>query len=352
MNDSMKPETGDEALSGNERPTLKTIAYMTGLGITTVSRALKDAPDIGAETKARVRRVAQQIGYQPNRAGVRLRTGKTNVIALVLSVDEELMGFTTQMVFGITEVLASTQYHLVVTPHTHAKDPMIPIRYILDTGSADGVIISKIKPDDERVRFMTERKMPFATHGRTNMGIEHPYHDFDNEAYVYEAVKRLAQCGRKRIGILLPPSQFSYYDYARHGFERGLHDFGLREFPLRISSDETPLDFVKDASRQVMSGEEFPDGLISISGSSTIAFVAGIEASGKKIGRDIDVVSKQSADFLNWLRPEIHTVNEDIKLAGRELAKAVLARIDGKTSANLQTVSQPVWSNRAPKFDN
>ena len=67
-----------------ERPTLKTIAFMTGLGVTTVSRALKDAPDIGAETKERVRMVARQLGYQPNRAGVRLRTGKTNVIALVL----------------------------------------------------------------------------------------------------------------------------------------------------------------------------------------------------------------------------------------------------------------------------
>ena len=47
---------------------------MTGLGITTVSRALKDAPDISHETKERVRLVARQIGYQPNRAGVRLRT--------------------------------------------------------------------------------------------------------------------------------------------------------------------------------------------------------------------------------------------------------------------------------------
>lgn len=351
MNDSIKPGPSGQPLAGYERPTLKTIAYMTGLGITTVSRALKDAPDIGAETKERVRQVAQQIGYQPNRAGVRLRTGKTNVIALVLSVDEELMGFTTQMVFGITEVLASTQYHLVVTPHTHAKDPMIPIRYILDTGSADGVIISKMQPDDPRVRFMTERNMPFAAHGRTDMGIEHPYHDFDNEAYVYEAVKRLSQCGRKRIAVLLPPKQFSYHDFARRGFERGLRDFGIGEFPLNgIISNDTPLDQIKEVSQKLMSAPDCPDGLVSISGTSTIAFIAGVEEAGKKVGKDIDVVSKQSADFLNWLRPEIHTVNEDIKLAGRELAKALLARIDGKPVAGLQTLSQPVWSSRTPKF--
>ena len=87
--------------SSGERPTLKTIAFMTGLGITTVSRALKDAPDIGSETKERVRLVARQIGYQPNRAGVRLRTGKTNVISLILSLEEEIMGLTSPMVMGI-----------------------------------------------------------------------------------------------------------------------------------------------------------------------------------------------------------------------------------------------------------
>ncbi len=350
MNDRTDVNASDRPLPSNERPTLKTIAYMTGLGITTVSRALKDAPDIGADTKERVRRVAQQIGYQPNRAGVRLRTGKTNVIALVLSVDEELMGFTSQMVFGITEVLTNTPYHLVVTPHTHAKDTMTPIRYILETGSADGVIISKVRPEDPRVRLMTERNMPFATHGRSSMGIEHPFHDFDNEAYVYEAMKRLAQCGRKRVAILLPQSLFSYHGYARRGFERGLQDFGLTEFTLPGINNDTPLEQLKQESCKLMSSNDCPDGLISISGSSTIAIVAGIEASGKKIGKDIDVVSKQSAEFLNWLRPEIHTMNEDIKLAGRELARAVLARIEGQPASELQTISKPVWSSRTPKL--
>jgi LacI family transcriptional regulator len=349
MDDGNELYKDTPSLSSGERPTLKTIASITGLGITTVSRALKDAPDIGAETKQRVRLVANQIGYQPNRAGVRLRTGKTNVIALVLSVDEELMGFTTQMVFGITEVLASTQYHLVVTPHTHAKDPMVPIQYILDTGSADGVIISKILPEDPRVRFMTDRNMPFVTHGRTDMNIVHPYHDFDNEAYAYEATKKLAQSGRKRIAILLPASRFAYYNHARAGFEKALREFGLTEYQLNIVSNDTPLGDVREFAEKLLRSNDHPDGIVSISGTSTIALVAGIEAAGKKIGVDIDIVSKQSAEFLNWICPEIHTMNEDIKLAGRELAKALLARINGAAPDGLQSVSQPTWSDMAPK---
>lgn len=349
MNDSITNRGAKPPLAAGERPTLKTIAYMTGLGITTVSRALKDAPDIGADTKERVRLVANQLGYQPNRAGVRLRTGKTNVIALVLSIEEELMGFTSQMMFGISEVLAGTQYHLVLTPHSHQKDPMAPVRYILETASADGVIISRIAPDDPRVRLMTDRNMPFATHGRTDMGIAHPYHDFDNEAFVYQAVEKLASRGRKRIAFLPPPGTLSFYLHSRTGFERGLAAFDLTEVSMGRISTEASLDSIRAYAETLMRSTNAPDGIISISGSSTIALIAGVEAAGKKLGQDVDLVSKQSAEFLNWIRPEIYTVNEDVRQSGRELAKAVIARIDGVAPDLLQSISKPTWSFMGPR---
>jgi LacI family transcriptional regulator len=76
--------------------------------------------------------------------------------------------------------------------------------------------------------------------------------------------------------------------------------------------------------------------------------VAGLEAAGKRLGLDVDLVSKQSADFLNWIRPEIYTVNEDVRLAGHELGKAVMARIAGADAEQLQSISQPAWSPMAP----
>ena len=221
MDEKSKHNQAPTLANTGDRPTLKTIAFMTGLGITTVSRALKDAPDIGAETKERVRLVARQVGYQPNRAGVRLRTGKTNVISLVLSLEEEVMGLTSPIVIGISEVLADTPYHLVVTPYSSSKDALAPVRYVLDTGAADGVIISRTEPKDPRVALMMERNFPFATHGRTDMGLIHPYHDFDNEGYAYEAVRRLAELGRKRIVLLQPPPHLAFHRHMRRGFERG-----------------------------------------------------------------------------------------------------------------------------------
>ncbi|MDQ0453855.1 LacI family transcriptional regulator [Rhizobium paknamense] len=325
-----------------ERPTLKTIAFMTGLGITTVSRALKDAPDIGAETKERVRMVARQVGYQPNRAGVRLRTGKTNVIALVLSIDEEIMGFSSQIIFGISEVLSGTPYHVVVTPHSHSKDPMLPVQYILETGSADGVIISRTEPDDPRVRLLTERGMPFATHGRTASGLVHPFHDYDNEAFARQAVEQLVKRGRKRIALLPPPEKLTYYRHTRDGFVAGLRACGATEVPVTINID-APLEQIRNAIEALMRAPDAPDGIIASAGSAAIAVNAGIEAAGKMTGRDLDLVSKQSVPILSWITPGIITATEDFRHAGRELAKAVIASIDGISPDMLQSISQPVW---------
>ncbi len=321
-----------------ERPTLKTIAFMTGLGVTTVSRALKDAPDIGADTKERVRMVASQIGYYPNRAGVRLRTGKTNVISLIFSLQEEILGLTSHMVYGISEVLADTPYHLIISPYNHSSDSMAPVKYILDTGSADGVIISRTEPEDPRVRLMMDRNLPFATHGRTDMGLVHPYHDYDNEDFAFRAVKALAERGRKRIAMLTSPANLTFQRHLRDGFDAGLRAFGLEEVPFRDVTIDNSLIDVQQATERLMTGGIIPDGIISASASGSMAMTVGVEASGFVLGRDLDMVSKESSTILKWFRPAMITSYEDVRLAGRELARAVLAKIDGADAANLQSI--------------
>jgi len=323
------------------RPTLKTIAFMTGLGVTTVSRALKDAPEIGVETRRRVQLVARQVGYRPNRAGVRLRTGKTNVISLVLNTEEQIGGFVSDMIYGISEHLAQTPYHLIVTPYSRNNDPLEPVRYVVETGSADGIIISRTEPDDKRVRYLLEHGFPFATHGRTEIGTAHAYHDFDNYAFAQEAVKKLVGLGRKRLALLAPPAALSYYNHMRAGFLDAMEELGLAEVPFNTVTVDHSIEQIRARTLQLMQRGNRPDGIISGAGGATFALVAGIEDAGLKVGRDLDIVSKQSTKLLHLFRPELHVVNEDVRQAGRELARSVVALIDGAPAASLQSLSAP-----------
>jgi LacI family transcriptional regulator len=332
----------DRPIGEQARPTLKTIAFMTGLGVTTVSRALKDAPDIGLDTRKRVQLVARQVGYRPNRAGVRLRTGKTNVISLVLDTQEQVGGFVSDIVYGVSEQIAETPYHLIVTPYSRNRDPMEPVRYVVETGSADGIIISRTQPDDPRVRYMTERGFPFATHGRTHFNGSHPFHDFDNEAFATLAVDRLAKLGRSAIALLEPPTGLSYHQHTRTGFLDAIAKRGLQEVSFRPDiSIDLSLEPLKQATKDLMQRPNRPDGIVSSAGGATFAIVAGIEAAGMRLGVDIDIVSKQSFRLLPMFRPEICVVNEDFRLAGRELARAVLGSIAGAPMDSLQTLVVP-----------
>lgn len=323
------------------RPTLRTIAFMTGLGVTTVSRALNDAPDIGQATKERVRLVARQIGYRPNRAGVRLRTGRTNVISLVLSVDTDVLGLTPHIVHGISAHLAGTPYHLVVTPYQLGEDPLDPVRYVCETGSADGVIFSRTEPEDARVRYLTAQGLPFATHGRTETGIDHPFFDFDNTRFAEIAVGRLARRGRRRLALLAPPGRYTYTRHMVRGFLAALERHDLVEVPIHELDTDTPSDAIEAEIARLMRSRHPPDGIVCASASAAIATVVGAETAGFEIGRDLDIATKESFNLMRKFRRPIEVVKEDFRLAGTALARSVLGAIAGRPIAELQTLVVP-----------
>lgn len=331
MGNGIGMDTPNRDPDRNVRPTLKTIAALMGLSVTTVSRALKDAPDIGEETKRRIRDLAKHVGYRPNRAGVRLRTGKTNVIALVRSVEEDMMNHTSQMINAIATALRGTSYHMILLPYFPEEDPMTPIRYVVETGSADGVVINQTRPDDPRVRYLYERGFPFATHGRTDMGIEHPYFDFDNEAYARLMVRRMVSRGRRKLALVAPPRLQSYSMHLVKGFAEEAAHLGVAAHIADSPTSDSPATQVERFATQTFASADRPDGVILVSATSSMALIAGAESCGLVLGRDFDVGTKDTVRFLQRFRSETLVVREDVAKAGDFLARAVMAAIDQPT---------------------
>ena len=324
-----------------ERPTLKTIAAATGLAIATVSRALKDAPDIGEDTKRRVRETAARLGYRPNRAGVRLRTGKTNVIALVLSTETDVMNHTSRLIYSIASALRGTAYHLVVMPFFPDQDPMEPIRYLVETESADGVILNQTKEDDPRIRYMTERHFPFAAHGRTSMGLDHPYFDFDNEAFARLAVRTLVGRRRHRLLLVPPPRSHMYSRHMIYGFSDEAALLGAPfEIAATVTSDSGG-DPVEAAVFARFAEPNAPDGLLLGSTTAAMAAIAAAERSGRVLGRDFDVVAKEAVPMLRRFRQDIIIIREDVGRAGEFLARALVAAIEKRDWADQQGLEVP-----------
>jgi LacI family transcriptional regulator len=335
----------DAAMATQSRPTLKTIAQETGLAVATVSRALSDAPDIGEATKLRVREAALKLGYRPNRAGVRLRTGKTNVIALVISAEADVMNNTAKLLYAIADTLRGTSYHLVVMPYFPDQDPLDPVRYLVETGSADGIIFNQTKSDDPRVAYLAQHHIPFATHGRSNMGLSHPYFDYDNQAFGIHAVKALAARGCRHIYGIVPPQDQMYAQHMISGMLESAQACGITvELASGFTSDSSGGQIERDVATRWGRAPR-PDGIVSSSTTGAMSAVAALERLGLRTGFDFHIASKEAIQFLHRFRREILVASEDVEQAGRSLACAVMDAIEGRPAETGQRLQVPQLSD-------
>lgn len=328
------------------RPTLKTISELTGLGVTTVSRALKDGPELSAKTRARVQSIAADLGYRPNRAGVRLRTGRTYVIGLVLDQSVALAEFERRIILGVSSVLVDTNYHVVVIPVLQGEDVIEPVRYFVETAAADGLIFTHTRPHDERVRYLIDRQFPFVTHGRTELGLPHAYCDFDNERFMVDAVERLVARGRSRLALIAPPDAHTCAHHMFGGFEKAVAAAGAKGIIVEgVDLDSDPLE-LRAAARRLAAGPDAPDGYICANETRCIALVAGLQDAGQTVGGDVDVIAKDTSDILDHITPPIDSFYEDLVFAGEELARLLLMRIEGAPVSELQTIAAPIFHPR------
>jgi LacI family transcriptional regulator len=335
-------EENAEALGmAGTKPTLKTISRLSGLAVPTVSRALNDAPDIGAETKKRIRRIADEIGYVPNRAGVRLRTGRTNVISLVISTEHDIMNQTARLLTAIAGKLRGTRYHLNVTPFFPGEDMMRPVRYIVDSQAADAIIMNQIEPEDERVRFLLDQKFPFATHGRSNWSDEHAYADFDNEAFARASIQKLHQRGRKHVLLLAPPIEQSYSLHMRLGTNSEAAKLGIKLQTAAGISSDAPNEVTRAYVRDILLEDPTIDAIVCGSSNSTMASVSGAEDSGRVLGQDVDIVGKEAISFLKLFRKELLVVPEDVRSVGEFLADAAIKATSEPDEPPMQWIEVP-----------
>ncbi|PIV75406.1 MAG: LacI family transcriptional regulator [Rhodobacteraceae bacterium CG17_big_fil_post_rev_8_21_14_2_50_65_11] len=328
----------------SERPTLRTIATATGFSVATVSRALADDPQIAAKTRATVAAAAQRFGYVPDRAARRLRTGRTQVISLLLATEHEFLGFTHEFLTGITQVLAGTGYSVTVVPDSPDGDRLAPVRTILRNNLADGLLFTRTEAFDPRVRLLMEADFPFVSHGRTEFTAPHPWVDFDNEAFARNAVEHLVAKGRRRISLVLPGDKFTFTQHLRYGFLSAARAAGIAYDIAEGITLDSPTPDIAAVLTAARRGPNPPDGYVCVGEVTALVALAALADTGALYGVDADIVAKRASPIFDNIRPQIDTVFEDLRETGRAMAEMLLRRMEGEPADDLHRMILPVPS--------
>lgn len=325
------------------KATLRTLALATGFSVTTVSRALKDAPELSAETKRLVREAADAYGYVPDLAARRLRMGRTFVVCFVLGQEDETNRIARNVILGISNGLRGTPYQLIIVPQFRDEEAITPVRYVVETNAADGLILSHTTPQDERVKYLSERNIPFVTHGRTELVTPHAFYDYDNHSFALEATRRLIARGRRRIVLIPPVARFTYAGLQIEGYRRAMREHGLEPVVISELSIESDLDLIRRLALTAARSDDPPDGYVCGGEECAIALLGGLQAAGQALARDVDIVCKQTSGLVEVLSPGFQTMREDFAKAGQSLARLLLRRLAGEAPETLQELEVPDW---------
>ena len=324
------------------RPNLRTIAEHLGLSVTTVSRALKDGPEVKPGTVAKVKAAAEQIGYQPDARGVMLRTGKTMQVCSILYSPEVGdygdPGFLAQ-VESLAQGLEADRYSLVVLAQTSNKDPLEPVIRVHTQRMADAVVFSRTTSQDSRAKYCLQHDFPFVSFGRTELLTPHAFVDHDDEQAAYDAVKHLIADGHRKIGMIDPPENLTFFGYRKQGARRAMTEAGLDPESLIWMRSDVSVRAARDATTTLFRDQRDATAIVCASQMTMIgALEALMELNMDTIRDGIGVVGFGGMPFRMLSKQKLAYYYQPQRHVGEVLAHHLHDLMVGVPAQELQTL--------------
>jgi len=316
------------------KATIKDVARLAGVSSATVSRVLNGQRDkVKEKTCAAVDQACESLGFKLDRAARRLKTGETRVIGLILNRTDPSDSFARQLLLGLTDRLSKDDYHLVVIPE-HEISPLGSIEYLQRYNACDGVVLTHTATQDVRVSWLKEQGLPFVTHGRTLLGFEHDYVDFDNESFVQQAVTDLVKRGARKLGIILPDATTTYEFIARRAFNTACISLGIEGEAISAITAQSSVDRLASWAKEHQSNY---DGLILLT-DAILPALSEARHSTPDSTAPMYVVKALSQPLGYQLNDGIRRVAEDLYTAGDHLATTLLHRLRQPEAEAIQTL--------------
>lgn len=312
---------------------LKDIANDLGLSVVTVSKVLRNHPDIGEQTRKRVLKRMREVNYQPNLAARSLVTGRTWTLGLV--VPDLLHPFFAEIAKAISAEARKQGYSLLIS--SSDEDPELETQEIrqLLARRVDVILIASAQSSPEGFRIIEEQKTPYILIDRRFADLDANFVGVDDEAVGMLATSHLLEQQCRRIAHIRGPNVSTAIGRFE-GYKRALASHRLTPLPghvvsLGTSGDHRGEKGGYDAATKLLAAEKRPDGIFCFNDPSALGAMRAILDAGLRIPEDIAVVGCGNLSYSDFLRVPLSSVDQGSESIGRYAADLALRIARRKT---------------------
>jgi DNA-binding LacI/PurR family transcriptional regulator len=318
---------------GTMAVSIKDIARAAGVSPSTVSRALNDHPRISDETKERIRRLSEEMGYTPSLLARGLVTQDTATIGVVITSASD--PFLACLITSIEEVAQEQGYTVLLSNSYLDPDRELEVVSSFHGRRSRGIIVIGSQIDAGYLQLRDRFPLPIVlTNCRT-----YPYSvSTDNLTGARRAVEHLVQLGHRRVAYVANRrSQRSNLDRMT-GYQQVLaaNEIAVEEDQI-IEGDGT-LQGGFQAARNLTAQNQLPTALFCFNDMTAIGALNAFRQAGIRVTEDISVVGFDDVEFATHCYPPLTTVRQPTDRMGHRLMHMLLALIQGQEDVEAETL--------------
>lgn len=313
-------------------PTLKDVAKLACVDVSTVSRALNNNPCVHAETKARIMAAVEKLSYRPNLLAKGLRQGKRHTIGVVVP-RLHLTVFST-VAQAIEEAVREKGYATLLC--STEDDPQIEKEGLsrLRNGLVDGILLAGTGKNKKLIRDIQASGIPVTQIIRIQDDtLSSVTVDYDKCGY--EAVKYLYSRGSRHPGLITSSLKLSPYKFRYHGYKRALDELGLKEITSEAKGFTNSLEYGYQATLQMLKEHPELDAILAAMDAQGIGAMRALKEQKKRVPRNVKVISLTGHEIGSMLETTLTTLEMPAREIGRKAAQLVLEQIEAKNKESI-----------------
>ncbi len=306
--------------------TIKDIARILNISPSTVSRALKDHPDINSDTKKAVNELAGKLKYQPNAVALSLKNSRSNTIGII--IPEIVHYFFSSVISGIEDIASQRGYTVIICQSNESFEREVSNAKALLSHRVDGILISISKETRTFNHFenLQDGGIPLVFFDRIAPGINADQVVIDDIVSSYNATRHLIETGCKRIAHFAGPQELIIGRDRLQGYINALTEAGL-PIDNRLIIQADTFEKARNAVGQMLDSGVVADGIFAVNDMTAIGAMQTFQKKGFKVPDDISIVGFSDGYLSGITDPHLSSVDQHGYEMGTMAAEILFQRI-------------------------
>ena len=308
--------------------TIKDVAKLANVSISTVSYALNNTGNISEETKKRIFEAAKELGYRPNGNARSLKMKKNNLIAVVLynfdgSVNADIIR-------GIRDIAKNNEYEVIIVESCNEKST---VNKVLSQRLVDGAIILSANVDDDVVLSLSGRNFPIVTLDRKLSGDFISSVLIDNVRAVYQAVEYMYEKGYRKLGIISGPKDT--YDSIKRleGFRKAVKEFQIENLSCWNAVGSFTELSGYDAMCKLIKEGNLAEAYFCSNDDMAIGAIKACKEHGIEVPKEVGIIGFDDVALCEYISPKLTTLRRPSYESGVISANNLINSLKGEKAS-------------------